>query len=1037
MNAAGEQAATGESRYSSASFVALKFAVFCLATLLFGLTTPSPNRALAQVRDTPLPWLEVESEHFTIAYHEPLGALARRTAVIAERAYERLTTLLGHAPEEQIYIVITDGTDSANGSASSLPYNRIRLFASAPGDLSTLGFYDDWLDLLVTHEQVHVTHFDTLSGLPALINQILGKVAAPNALQPQWFIEGLAVYFETRLSGQSAAGRLRSSMFEMYLRMDALEGRLLSIDQLSNAVDRWPQGTAPYLYGAFFVEYIAERFGVERLEAFSHAYGSQLIPYGINRIATRVFGRSFIELYDDFLEELEQECRALVDQLEAEGLADGTPVTRRGDIARAPRWTHYDASGEENPSGEAHIIYYANHDGLDNQLRLLTPNDDERCDDWRSDCGYEGSIFARVAGSASPAPTGNGEVFFSALDTHAHIYRFGDLFVMPRSGRRQRLSSGLRARNPDVWPQIGPPERIAYTTNSAGTTHLWVADLRDSYESENDERDPGELEDSLAENPRLLLRNARFDQVYTPRFSPDGETIAVSTWRRGGFRDIALVDRQSGQVSYVTWDRAMDTGPAWSPDGRYLYFSSDRSGIANIYRYELESGDLVQVTRVISGAYSPDVSPDGQKLAYIGYTSRGFDVWAFDLDDALLTPAEPPIERFLNTPEPASLSATDSSDYAHLLPRRYRAYQTLLPRSYLLELESIQRGTQLTLLLSQSDIAEHYAYELRVGFVPETQDFNLRGTFTFARLRAPVTLVGFRRIRDRGGLVHSGRRQTWVEERLGAEVQVRYSIPRALYQHGFSAAYSVELSRNKNDNFGVPVDPNEPPYYLPFTGRFATLRAGYSFSDVRSRRYNMTPTAGRAINVGLTLSHPAIGSEVSSGSVSWSWRRYLEMPWHRHHSLALRYGGGITFGQERWRPRFAIGGFPNSEILDSLLSGATVGGVALRGYPVSFDGGYQLHQVQVEYRFPLFRIMRGLSTLPLYFSRVHAAIFVDAGDAFDGRFDLSTFRVGAGAELFADIRLGYRLEFQLRFGLAYGFMESGGLTSYFHIGTPF
>ncbi len=81
--------------------------------------------------------------------------------------------------------------------------------------------------------------------------------------------------------------------------------------------------------------------------------------------------------------------------------------------------------------------------------------------------------------------------------------------------------------------------------------------------------------------------------------------------------------------------------------------------------------------------------------------------------------------------------------------------------------------------------------------------------------------------------------------------------------------------------------------------------------------------------------------------------------------------------------------------------------------------------------------MRGYETLPVYLSRMHASVFVDVGDAFFGRIDPRELRVGVGAELYTDFVLGYLLSFKARLGIAYGFMDGGGLQGYFHLGVPF
>src|SRR4029079_6851786 len=123
--------------------------------------------------------------------------IAERVARLAESVDARLTGPLGHSSSGITEIVLTDDTDFANGSATGLPYNTIRLYVTAPDDMSPLNDYDDWYLELVTHEYTHILHIDNLSAFPAFLNAIIGKTFAPNQVQPRWIIEGLAVVEET------------------------------------------------------------------------------------------------------------------------------------------------------------------------------------------------------------------------------------------------------------------------------------------------------------------------------------------------------------------------------------------------------------------------------------------------------------------------------------------------------------------------------------------------------------------------------------------------------------------------------------------------------------------------------------------------------------------------------------------------------------------------------------------------------------------------------------------------------------------------
>ena len=380
-----------------------------LATAVLALFLGSTG-AKGQVSDRRVRWLTLQTEHFDISYPEPTGAVARRAAFIAERAHQRLSEVLGHDPEGRTQIVLNDQTDSANGSATSLPYNQMELFVTAPEDLTPLGDYDDWLSVLITHEHTHVLHLDTIHGWPALVNAVLGKVYAPNLIQPRWFIEGLATHME---SAETAGGRIRSTMFEMYMRMDVLEDRVLRIDQLSSSVDRWPRGTSWYLYGGRFVDWIAREYGREALTAMSHEYGRRLIPYGVNRTARRVTGRTFIELYDDWQRDMRERYGALRERIVSEGRVEGERLTFHAEIARAPRFIDDDT-----------LVYYVNDGQNDTQLRLVSLD------------GSNPRQLTRVVGESYADVTNGGRtIVYDSLDGHRDIYFLYDLFSLDRGER--------------------------------------------------------------------------------------------------------------------------------------------------------------------------------------------------------------------------------------------------------------------------------------------------------------------------------------------------------------------------------------------------------------------------------------------------------------------------------------------------------------------------------------------------------------------------------------------------------------------------
>lgn len=966
-----------------------------LTALVCGLLVAiSAQPVQGQVRDRRLHWRTIQTEHFDITYPQPLGLMARRTAALCERAHLRLSHLLGPTGNGRVQVLLTDDSDAANGSATVVPYNQIRLFASAPEDLSPLGDYDDWLNVLIVHEHTHVLHLDTIGGIPALINRIFGKIYAPNQVQPRWFIEGLAVHEESR---ETTAGRLRSSMFEMYLRMDALEDRLLRMDELSTGVDRWPRGNAYYLYGSRFVDYIAEEHGRESLTAISQDYGRQLIPYSLNRAARRATGLGFTELYDRWQAQVQRSAAELVQRIEEEGRIEGRRLTFHGEQARAPRFV--DAST---------VVYSASIADQDPSLRRVSIASE--------DPEEVGTAFERSLGNSYPAPASDG-IYFNQLEAHRDIYFFGDLFRWdPQSERSTRLTHGWRIGESDVSPD---GRRIAFTVNGAGTRHLMIADTAD-----------------IEATAEVLYRNPRYGQVYTPRFSPDGTKVAVSLWREGGYRDIGLIDVDSRDARLLTDDRALDTGPAFSPDGRHLYFSSDRRtpataetmvGIANLYRMELATGRTEQVTNVIAGAYSPDVSPDGRHLVYLGYTSRGFDLFVLDLEQL-----QPRLSPEISQGRDDAIAVEEPA----LQSERYRPYRTLYPRSYQVEVNSDTFGQRLGVLLTGSDIAGFHDYSLRAGISLNGGHAHFDLSWGFNHLLTPIRINAFREVTERRGLQISGENLTWIQDARGIGISTAYNLPRRFHSQRFGIGYNLTDIR-KGAPFGGRLIPDAPLPRLPELGLYARLSVDWTYSTRRRRLYDMHAAAGRSLSLRLSVVHPSIGAQFTALNFSYAFTQHIRVPWAKNHAFALRYAGGISGGDEGRRRFYSVGGFPQVDLISALLNQQSQRGVALRGYPIGHRRGQKFQLLQFEYRFPIIRLMRGVQTLPLFIQRAYALVFVDVGDAWTERFDIKRLQVGFGAELFLDFTVGYFVPFTLRTGLAYGAMEDGGLQFYSNLGVPF
>ena len=124
-----------------------------------------------------------------------------------------------------------------------------------------------------------------------------------------------------------------------------------------------------------------------------------------------------------------------------------------------------------------------------------------------------------------------------------------------------------------------------------------------------------------------------------PRWSPDSQKIAFD-YALGEHNAIFVINAEGGLPRPFTHDSFDNLLPSWSRDGKWIYFTSTRSGESQIWKLPSEGGDPVQVTK--QGGNAALESADG-KFIYYAKTPSDPNIWKMQLDNGQESPLSPQI----------------------------------------------------------------------------------------------------------------------------------------------------------------------------------------------------------------------------------------------------------------------------------------------------------------------------------------------------------------------------------------------------------
>lgn len=530
----------------------------------------------------------LETPHFDIYFYEEERAAAHLAAHLAERWYERLSSVLDHRFDRRQPLILY---------ASHAHFTQTTILRGHIGE--GIGGFTDHLagrvvmpfsaglgttNHVLGHELVHAFQRDILRGRGRSMASL-----------PLWFIEGMAEY----LAADSLDPNTR-----MWLRDAAEHDHLPTFKQLENP--RW----FPYRYGQALWDFVGRRYGVG---AVVGALKSRAGGGAAGRLhdATGDEPAAIIEAWHEAMRGLERPAAADAPTRQATRRIVG--VGRHGG--------RLNVGPSLSPDGR-HLVFLSERDGFSVDVYLADAEN--------------GTVLRKLVSTAADPHFDSLQWVDSAGSWDASSRRFvlslvrnGNpvltIFDMPRGRvvRELPVPAVDQIFNP-TWSPDGT--RIAFSALTGGFSDLYAVSIAD-----------GSVQ-RLTEDPYSDLQ---------PHWSPDGRQIAFATDRFStslesltfGPYQIAAVDVASGRVSRLGGvPGAKNINPQWAADGAHVYFVSDGGGNSNIHRLDVTAGTIERVSQVPTGvtgvtALSPAMSlgAGGSRLAMSVYSRGRHEIQVLDL----------------------------------------------------------------------------------------------------------------------------------------------------------------------------------------------------------------------------------------------------------------------------------------------------------------------------------------------------------------------------------------------------------------------
>jgi Tol biopolymer transport system component len=1001
-------------------------------------------------------WYFIQSNHFDIYYYPGGEKLAQFTAEVAEEAYEQLKRDFSYDIKQRLVFIIYNShndwqqtnvvlsyLEEGIGGVTELYKNRIVV----PFE----GSYEQFRHV-IHHELVHGVMNDLLYG-GSVQSLIVGEVLPV----PLWVAEGLAEFESTGWSTHT----------DMIVRDAVLTDYIPPVQYLEYIL--------VYQGGNALFRYVAETYGREKIgELLLKARGN----VAFQQVLVSAIGLDHEGLTERWHRYLQKIYSPEVNQREipkefSEQLTDHNKL--KNFINLSPAIT---------PQGDK-VAYISDRSGYQN-IYLMSAIDGKEIrtlvKGQRSE-SFEELHLLRPGMSFSP----DGK----KLSFAAKSGEWDAIYILDiNNGRIEKHVLKTEGAFTTSWSPDG--KKIAFVANEDEKSDIYIFDLETG------------------------VIKAITSDVFTddqPSWSPDGKYIAfvsdrndylsdeelpedfqMSKWDYE-FRDIYIVEWETGKIRRITNTPWEEGYPVFSPDGNKLAYISDESGIFNIYLQDLNNGDYFPITNIISGVMQIDWDKDADKLVYSTFYNGGYDIYLIN-NPLTLEPksleltlyaqerreTEAPVYARNWQPdkiEKKSPAEDNSATLGGSQPADYSNY--VFGRSSSSNRQKPAKNVIIPDYKVKDEFGNYKARKYKIKFSPDIVT-GAAGYNTFFGFQGYTTFVFSDLLGDHQIFLNAA---LWTDLR-NSDFTLMYMYLKRRINFGIGGFHLVYLLQDyfsllRYRNFGFNFIASYPlnrfdrldfiflwyNVYLEYLDfNFPVNKVSALIPEIQFVHDNVlwgfrwgvySPVSGSRYNIVFRGSPKFSDIQVEFRTIKFDYRKYFMLS--PQYQLAFRVTAGASFGKNA--QQFFLGGMDNW-INPAYRTGKRIGNIEdvffsefvtpLRGAFYYERTGNRFFLINNEFRFPLVQYLK-LGFPPISLFNVSGVAFYDIGAAWDNTgewYDLkgfnATIRDPNGNRIFDDIISGYGfgariyfLGFLVRFDVAwpYDFNRTYDQIYYWSLGLNF